>query len=116
MLRRFWDAALAVVPDAPDEARTLRFGREGELADLLDSAGFADVVETTLDVDYTYADFDELWSGFRRGIGPAGSSCESLPDEIRAAVRDELFRGLGSPTDAFTLAATALCAHARKPD
>src|SRR5581483_1879246 len=32
MLRVFWDAAKAVRPSAPDEATTLRFGREGEIA------------------------------------------------------------------------------------
>ena len=29
MLRQFWDAALSIDPDAPDEARVLRFGRPG---------------------------------------------------------------------------------------
>jgi SAM-dependent methyltransferase len=115
MLRSFWDAALRLDPDAPDEARVLRFGREGEIADLLVAAGFRDVRETTLDVASTYADFDELWSGFVAGIGPAGSYCVALPDHRRAALREELFRGLGSPPGSFSMAAKARCAVGRSP-
>jgi SAM-dependent methyltransferase len=37
MLRLYWDAALAVDPTAPDEARTLRFGRPGEIPALLEA-------------------------------------------------------------------------------
>ncbi len=100
MLRLFWDAALAVDPDAPDEVRTLRFGREGEIADLHAAAGFVDVTETTLSVTSTYADFEELWDGFLAGIGPAGSYCVGLADDTRADLRDELFRRMGAPADA----------------
>lgn len=113
MLRRFWDAALVVDPDAPDEARTLRFGRAGEIVELFDAAGFVDVVESTIEVSSTYGSFDELWSGFLAGIGPAGSYCLSLADEPREAVRQQLFAGLGSPTGGFTLPAVARCAVAR---
>jgi SAM-dependent methyltransferase len=115
MLRHFWDAALTVVPDAPDEAQTLRFGRPGEIADLFRDAGFDEVTETTLTVSSTYSGFDELWAGFLAGIGPAGSFCVALSDEQRAAVRGDLFDRLGSPREAFSLAAVARCAHARTP-
>jgi SAM-dependent methyltransferase len=115
MLRLFWDSALLVDPSAPDEARTLRFGREGEIAEILTQAGLDDVVETTLVVDSTYAGFDELWSGFLAGVGPAGSYCLSLSDDRRATLRDELFDRLGSPTGAFTLTATARCASGHLP-
>jgi len=115
MLRCFWDAALAVDSGAPDEARTMRFGRAGEIAEMLDGAGFVDVVETTLDVSSTYESFDELWAGFLAGIGPAGSFCVSLGDEQRADLRDELFRRVGSPAGSFSLAARARFARGRVP-
>jgi len=115
MLRLFWDAALALDPDAPDEARTLRFGRPGEIAELLVVAGFTDVTDVTLGVTSTYVDFDELWSGFLAGIGPAGSYCVGLPQTRRAALRDELFQRLGTPSGAFSLSATARCATGRSP-
>lgn len=115
VLRLFWDSALEVEPSAPDEARTMRFGRPGELADWLDGAGFEDVDETTLEVTSDYADFDELWSGFLEGIGPAGSFCLSLADGHRAAVRAAMFRRLGSPAGAIRMGAVARAACARVP-
>jgi SAM-dependent methyltransferase len=115
MLRYFWDAALVIDPAAPDEARTLRFGRPGEIADLFAAAGLLDVAESTLTVGSSYAGFDELWSGFLAGVGPAGSYCLSLPGDQRAALRAALFDRLGAPTGPFTLAATARCASGRSP-
>jgi SAM-dependent methyltransferase len=115
MLRLFWDAALAIDPDAPDEARTLRFGAVGELAQLFESAGFIDVEETMLEVDSTYDGFTDLWSGFMAGIGPAGTYCLSLDEPKRELVREEFFRLLGSPTAPFRLSAKARCAVATKP-
>lgn len=50
MLRAFWDAAVRLDPDAPDEARVLRFGRAGELAALFTRAGLHEVEESTLTV------------------------------------------------------------------
>ena len=115
MLRLFWDAALVIDPAAPDEARTLRFGREGEISDWLATAGFTDVTETILEVSSTYASFEELWNGFLAGIGPAGSYCVGLAEQQRAALREELFHRLGSPTGSFSLDATARCATGRSP-
>jgi len=114
MLRAFWDAALALDPDAPDEARILRFGAEGEIADLWRGAGFVDVEETTLRVSSEYASFDELWAGFLEGIGPAGAYCTSLAEDARAELRDVLFIRLGSPEGRFTLDAVARSASGRR--
>ena len=110
MLRAFWDAARVVDPHAPDEARTLRFGAPGEIADLFAGAGIVDVVERRLTVESTYADFDELWTGFLAGIGPAGAFCVGLDDDRREILRSEIFDRVGAPTGTFTLSATALCA------
>jgi len=115
MLRYFWDAALAIDASAPDEARTLRFGREGEVVGWLEEAGFVDVTETTLKVDSTYADFDELWAGFLHGIGPAGAYCVSLDDDDRERLRTELFERIGSPTGQLHLGARARAAVGRRP-
>jgi len=115
MLRCFWDAALQIDPVAPDEARTLRFGRPGEIAELFESAGMVDVVESTLRVSSTYAGFEDLWNGFLAGVGPAGAYCVSLPDDDRQRLRTALFRRLGEPTGSFALGAVARCAVARTP-
>lgn len=115
MLRLFWDAALAVRPDAPDEARTLRFGRAGEIASVLEAAGFVDVTEHELEVSSAYADVDELWAGFLEGVGPAGAWLVGCDAGTQQAVRDELVAGLGAPAGPFTLHAVARAARGTRP-
>lgn len=115
MLRAFWDAALTIDPEAPDEARTLSYGRPGEIADWLATAGFEDIRETDLEVSSTYASFDELWDGLLAGIGPSGSYCVGLAEKPRAALREALFERVGSPTGSFALSAVARCASGRSP-
>lgn len=115
MLRCFWQAALAIDPDAPDEVRVMRFGGEGEIAAWLANVGFTDVVESTIGCSSSYADVDELWSGFLAGIGPAGSYLVGLDAARQTALRDELVARIGSPTGAFTLDAVARCGRARVP-
>ena len=115
MLRAFWDAAGAVDPAAPDESRTLRFGRQGEVAELFAGGGLEDVVESTLSVSSTYGSYDELWDGFLAGVGPAGAYCVALDDAGRSRLRVALHERLGSPAGAFTLGAVARCAVALVP-
>ena len=112
MLRAFWDAAVALDPEAPDEAQRLRFGKPGEIADLVRSAGLTDVVESELGVASSYAGFDELWDGFLAGVGPAGAYCVSRPEPARRRLRAALFARLGEPPGPFTLRAKARCARA----
>lgn len=119
MLRLFWDAALAVDPAAPDEARTMRFGGPGEIVDLFDAAGLGDLREETFEVSSTYADAAELWQTLLAGVGPAGAYLMSLPADERAQVRSEMrarltqrFRSADSP---FTLRAVARAAYGRVP-
>jgi SAM-dependent methyltransferase len=113
MLRAFWDAALQIDPDAPDEARTLRFGRSGEIAALFEAAGMVDVVESTLRVSSQYAGFDELWDGFLAGVGPAGAYCSALDDDARERLRAALFHRLGEPSGSLRLHAVTRYAVAR---
>lgn len=107
MLRAFWDAALTLDPEAPDEQRVMRFGRAGEIAQWLTEAHVDDVTESTLTVTAGYQDFDELWSGFLAGIGPSGSYCVGLPTNRREALRAALHDRLGAPTGPLTLRAVA---------
>jgi SAM-dependent methyltransferase len=107
MLRAFWDAALELDPDAPDESRTMRNCSPDELRDLWESCGLVDVETGALDVEASYSDFEDLWSPFLAGIGPAGDYCASLDTDRRAAVRESFFRRLGEPTGPFTLTARA---------
>ena len=115
MLRAFWDAALSLDPDVPDEAHALRFGRAGELTGLFSGAGLRDVAESTLAVSTAYEGFDELWSSFLAGIGPAGSYAVGLPPERQRALRAALYDRLDRPVGGFELAALARVARGVVP-
>jgi SAM-dependent methyltransferase len=106
MIRAYWDAALEVDPDAPDEIE--RFGgRPGELASLWRDAGLRDVADGSLTVSSEYRDFDELWESFLGGVGPVGAHAASLDESQRQAVRESLCRGLGSSVGPLSLTARA---------
>jgi SAM-dependent methyltransferase len=113
MLRAFWDAALDLDPDAPDEGRTMLFCRAGELAELFASCGLDDIEHGALTVAADYADFDDYWSPFLSGLGPTGAYCISLAPDAQEALRNACFRRLGSPAGAFTLNARAWYAVGR---
>jgi len=68
ILRAFWDAALELDPDAPDEGRTMRYCTPGELRSLWTSAGLREVEKQALVVVADYGDFDNYWSPFPTGI------------------------------------------------
>jgi hypothetical protein len=110
MLRTFWDAAAGLDPERAEplmEAHTMRFAQPEELAGLWRSAGLDDVDVAPIVVEASYDDFEDLWSPFPTGVGPAGAYAASLDDEARAALRDEFASRLGQPEGAFTLSARA---------
>ena len=114
MLRHFWDAALSLDPAAPDQA-ALRFGKAGELAQLFADAGFEATTESTLEVTSTYSSYEELWSGFLAWIGPAGSYAVRQPQDKQEALRQALFKEVGSPTGPFELRAVARAGRGLAP-
>jgi ubiquinone/menaquinone biosynthesis C-methylase UbiE len=113
MLRAFWDAALEVDPDAPDEGTTMSFCRKGELADLWEQCGLEDVRHGALVAHADYESFDDYWEPFPRGLAPSGGFCASLDPERQEALRKGCFERLGSPGGAFSLSARAWYAVGR---
>ncbi|HEU0303021.1 MAG TPA: methyltransferase domain-containing protein [Gaiellaceae bacterium] len=113
MLRAFWDAALELDPDAPDEGRVMRFCREGELAHLWESCGLTEVEDGELWAVADYESFDDYWEPFTSGLAPSGAYCASLDDDRREALYEACFRRLGSPPAPFTLRARAWYAVGR---
>jgi SAM-dependent methyltransferase len=106
MLRAYWDAALEIDPNAPDEID--RFGgRPGQLASMWRDAGLREVTDGSLAVSSRYHDFDELWESFLGSVGPVGAHVASLDEPRREAVCVALRRRLGSPAGPFTLPARA---------
>jgi SAM-dependent methyltransferase len=118
MLRVFWEAAAALDSERAEslmEAHTMRFARPDELVALWRSAGILDVDVIPLVVEASYDDFDDLWSPFPTGVGPAGAYTAGLENEQQATLRREFSRRLGDPTGPFTLSAQAWCAVGHLP-
>jgi SAM-dependent methyltransferase len=110
LLRTFWDAAREVEPEraaSVDEGAVMGWSGEGELADLWRQVGLRDIRFEPLIVAAHYADFDDLWSPFTTGIGPAGAFCKSLDDDRRALLREAYRRRLAVGEGPFELKARA---------
>lgn len=106
MLRVFWDAAVEVDTNAPDEA-AMPYCTSDELRQLWDEVGFLDVRTDALVVERTYASFEDYWEPITFGVGPGGSYCAALDPERREAVRQGCFRRLGRPTGPVQMSARA---------
>lgn len=107
MLRAFWDAALELDRDAPDEGRTMAHCTPAGLRALWRRAGLHRVKTGELVVDARYGDYDDFWAPFETGISPSGAYCASLEPDHREALRRLVHSRLGSPDGPFVLRARA---------
>ena len=110
MLRVFWDEAVATDSTiAPRDERHMPLCKRGELAALWRANGLQDVAEQAIVVGLPFESFDDYWSPFLGGQGPAGAYAASLSETARAALASRLRkRLLGEREDgAFTLQARA---------
>jgi SAM-dependent methyltransferase len=113
MLRTFWDAALALDPEAPDEDRTMRYQDPHDLAALWHETRLDKVETAPLEVEAEYGDFDDFWEPFLSGAAPGGAYCASLSPERQVALREECRRRLDDPRGPFTLTARAWAVRGR---
>ena len=92
LLRAFFDAAIALDPAMAEHDEGVRFPitHEGRLAVAFAAAGLADVRQRPIDVPTVFRDFDDLWSPFLRGTGPAPAYVASLDEPARTALRERL--------------------------
>jgi len=118
LIRRFWDAALALDPAVQlDEGRRFPICRPEALGRLFTEAGLADVAVRAIDVPTVFRDFDDYWSPFLGGQGPAPSYAMSLTEERRAALRERLRASLPIAEDgSVRLIARAWAARGRSPE
>ena len=119
MLRVFWDEAVALDPAIePKDERHMPVCRQGELAALWRSQGLLDVREGPLVIPLNFSSFDDFWSPFRQGQGPAGAYVASLSEEPRRDLEQRLRRRLlGEGADrAITLNARAWAVRGVVPE
>jgi SAM-dependent methyltransferase len=120
MIRAYWDAAaqLGLLNPGQDEGERFTLCRPHALADAFAGAGLRDVVVAAIDLDITFADFDDYWQPFLGGQGPAPSHATSLAESQRERLRERLRRNLGDsgelrPDGAIVLPARAWAVRGR---
>lgn len=104
MLRLFWSAARRLDPGVKGERR-LAGTVEGDLDERFGRAGLENVAGGVLEARADYAGFDDFWEPFTFAVGPAGQHLQSLSEDERERVREELRADV--PDGPFTLEARA---------
>jgi SAM-dependent methyltransferase len=118
LLRYFWDVASALDRTASelDEGRRFSICEPEPLEELFVQAGFLDVEVRPIDIATDFHDFDDYWSPFLGGQGPAPGYAMSLDEARRDVLRDELRSSLPIAEDgAIHLIARAWAVRGRKP-
>jgi ubiquinone/menaquinone biosynthesis C-methylase UbiE len=83
--------------------RTFALGEASLLQSLFKEAGFAEFETDTVRHTFVLPSFDAYYGPFERGGASTGQALAALPEEIRAAVREEVRRdlaGRGGPVEA----------------
>jgi len=118
LMRRFWDAAAALDPSASglDEGGRFPLARPDALATLFGAAGCAEVATTAIDIPTVFADFDDYWTPFLGGQGPAPAYAMSLEATAREALRERLEETLPrEPDGSIALMARAWAVRGVRP-
>jgi ubiquinone/menaquinone biosynthesis C-methylase UbiE len=116
-LRRFWDAAVAMDSSARQHDEGARFPicSPSALQAALHEAGFARVRVEALEVATRFQDFDDYWTPFVRGPGPAPGYLSSLPPPKQRALAERLAATLPRDADgSIPLRAKAWAARAER--
>lgn len=117
LMRYFWDAAVALDPAASevDEGRRFPMCQPAPLAEFFVQAGLSAVDVRPIDVPTRFRDFDDYWTPFLSGQGPAPGYAMSLTDERRAELRDRIRASLPIGMDgSIHLIARAWAVRGRK--
>ena len=110
LMRHFWDAAIELNPAAAelDEGRRFPLCQPAPLAELFVQAGLDAVEVEALDVATHFRDFDDYWTPFLGGQGPAPGYAMSLSEHDRSTLREHLRSALPTrPDGVIELAARA---------
>ena len=92
LIRHFWDAAIVLDPGARDldEGRRFPICHPDRLLALFRDAGFERMECRVIDVPTVFENFDDYWSPFLGGQGPAPTYCGALDDDRRERLREQL--------------------------
>ncbi len=118
LIRYFWDAAVMLDPTALalHEGHRFPLCHPEPLAELFVQAGLRSVEVKAIDVPTVFRDFEDYWSPFLDGQGPAPSYCVSLSSEHRNALRDRIQADLPvAANGSVTLVARVWAVRGRTP-
>ena len=92
MMRRFWDAAVALSASAKELDEGVRFPvcHPEALQHLFRKADLKEISTRAIDAPTTFKDFDDYWTPFLGGQAPAPGYCMSLSESDRAALRERI--------------------------
>ena len=93
LIRHFWNAAVALdetAASALDERQRFPLCQPEPLRQLFQTTHVGKVEVRPIDVPTTFRDFDDYWSPFLGGQGPAPSYVVSLPEEQRVILREHI--------------------------
>jgi SAM-dependent methyltransferase len=95
-IRAFWDAAVELAPSARDADEAVRFPlcHPDRLRSLFVESGLSAVDTRSIDIEAKFRDFDDYWTPFLSGVGPAPGYCAALPEDQREALRARLLARL----------------------
>lgn len=101
MIRQFWDAAKLLNPAAAelDEARRFPLCHPEPLRALWAGAGLGEVAVEPIDVLSRFDSFEDYWTPFLGGQGPAPTYVASLTDRQRRSLRELLATRLPKEPD-----------------
>lgn len=106
----FWEVARELEADVVDESG-LPGTREGHLTELFRAAGLEEIEATAISVDVEHTTFEDWWSPFTLGVGPAGAYVAGLTPERREELRARCRERLNEPV---VLSAVAWTARGRR--
>jgi SAM-dependent methyltransferase len=101
IIRRFWDAAAELDPDAAalDEGARFAICRPEALEAAFVGAKLRDVEVIAIDVPTVFESFAAYWSPFLKGVGPAPGYAMSLEPDRRERLRARLKEALPGDFD-----------------
>jgi SAM-dependent methyltransferase len=101
LMRHFWNAAVALDPAVVslDEGRRSPICSPQALTEVFQAAQLKNVEVRAIDISTDFKDFDDYWSPFLGGQGPAASYAMSLTEQQRAALRERIRAGLPFAVD-----------------
>jgi len=96
LLRYFWDAAISLFARARELDEGVRFPmcNPSSMHKLFSEAGYQSTEVTLIDVPTVFKDFNDLWTPFENGQGPAPGFYQQLATYERKLLKEKIFSSL----------------------